>query len=365
LVRTVQFTSSDSILVGEKEFTAERFLIGTGSIPLLPPIEGIEHALTSNDMFDLKEIPNEMVIIGGGFIGVEFAHIFANAGVKVTIIQRGDRILKTEDKETSKVIQEISENRGIKVKTNADVKRIEKTHNGFTVHSTTGSHSEEACGEIVLAATGIMPDVEGLGLEKAGVEHSKRGIQVNEYLQTTTERIYAAGDSIGGMTITPIAAYEAKMAIRNAFKGNHQKVDYTIVPHAVFTLPSIASVGLTEEAAKEKKVDYEVHRVSFSENGTAIIHGEEEGYAKILTEKGSGSILGAHIVGIHADELIHEIAIAMKVKLSLQGLSEVIQVHPTMCIDFTCSSRHKKIKKIIDGASSFCLQTSLNACGIP
>jgi dihydrolipoamide dehydrogenase len=325
-----KFTSPDTINVGDKQYTAERFLIGTGSIPLIPPIEGMEHAMTSKDMFHLTQLPKSMVIIGGGYIGVEFAHIFANAGVKVTILQRGDRLLKTEDKETSEVIQEISVKRGINIITNADVNRIEKTNDGLTVHFTAGNDQAEEHGEVVLAATGIIPDLEGLGLEAAGVKYSNRGIQVNEYLQTTSQRIYAAGDSIGGITITPVATYEAKVAIRNAFRGNHQKVDYTVVPHAVFTQPPVASVGLTEETAKEKGIDYEAHRVPFSHSGTAIILGEEEGFAKILTEQESGRIIGAHIVGAHADDMIHEMAIAMKGKFTLRDLSEVINVHPTM-----------------------------------
>jgi dihydrolipoamide dehydrogenase len=325
-----QFTSPNSIRVGDKEYTAERFLIGTGSEPFLPPIEGIEHALTSEDMFAIKELPKSLIIIGGGYIGLEFAHIFANAGVQVTILQRGDRLLKSGDKESSKVIQEISEKRSIQVKTNADVKRIVKTNNECTVHFTMGDDSDEVRGEMVLAATGIKPDVEGLGLEAAGIEYSNRGIKVNEFLQTQAERVYAAGDSVGGINITPVAAYEAKVAIRNAFKGNHEKADYSIVPHAVFTHPPIASVGLTEEAAKDNGIDYAAHRVPFSHNGTAIILGEEEGYAKILTDKKSGRIIGAHIVGAHADEMIHEMAITMMGKLTLQDLSKVIQVHPTM-----------------------------------
>jgi dihydrolipoamide dehydrogenase len=325
-----KFTSPDSIRVGDKEYTAERFLIGTGSVPSLPRIEGIERALTSQDMFHIKELPKSLVVIGGGYIGLEFVHIFANAGVQVTILQRGDRLLKSGDKESSKVIQEISEKRSIQVKTNADVKRIEKKNNECTVHFSIGDDSDEVRGEMVLAATGIKPDVEGLGLEAAGIKYSNRGIQVNEFLQTQAERVYAAGDSVGGINITPVAAYEAKVAVRNAFKGNHEKVDYSIVPHSVFTHPPIASVGLTEEAVKDKGIDYDAHRVPFSHNGTAIILGEEEGYAKILTEKESGRIVGAHIVGAHADEMIHEMVIAMMGKLTLQDLSKVIQVHPTM-----------------------------------
>jgi dihydrolipoamide dehydrogenase len=325
-----KFTSPDTIRVGDKEYTAERILIGTGSIPLIPPIEGMEHAKTSKDMFNLKQLPKSMIIIGGGYIGVEFAHIFANAGVKVTILQRGDRLLNTEDRETSEVIQEISVKRGINVQIKADVKRIEKIENGLSVHFNRGNNQERVSADIVLVATGIKPDLEDLGLEAAGVKYSNREIQVNEYLQTTAERIYAAGDSIGGITITPVATYEAKVAIRNAFRGNHQKVDYTVVPHAVFTQPPVASVGLTEEAAKEKGIDYDAHRVPFSHSGTAIILGEEEGFAKILTEKESGRIIGAHMVGAHADEMIHEMAIAMKGKFTLRDLSEVINVHPTM-----------------------------------
>jgi pyruvate/2-oxoglutarate dehydrogenase complex dihydrolipoamide dehydrogenase (E3) component len=327
---SAKFTSPDTVRVGEQEYTAERFLIGTGSRPSLPPIEGIEYAMTSRELFDLKELPKSLVIIGGGYIGLEFSHIFGTAGVKVTILQRGDSLLRVEDKESSQVIQEITEKRGTNIKTRADVKRIEKSNDGFIVHYNAGDHPEEVHGEVVLISSGRTPNTDDLGLEAAGVEYSKRGIQVNEYLQTTAERIYAAGDCIGGLMLTPVATYEAKIAIRNALKGNHKEPDYTGIPHVVFTLPPVASVGLTEEAAAAKGIDYQVNRVSFSHNGIAILLGEEEGYAKILSEKPSGRIVGAHIVGVHADDLIHEIAIAIKGKMTLQDLSEVIHVHPTM-----------------------------------
>jgi dihydrolipoamide dehydrogenase len=324
------FTSPETVRVGNKEYTADRFLIGVGSKSTVPPIKGVEHTISSTEMLDLKELPKSLIVIGGGYIGLEFAHIFDNAGVDVTILQRGNPLLKVADRESAQIIQKITEKRGIHVITDADVKQIEKGDNLCTVHFNVGDHPKEISGETVLLSTGRTPNLDGLGLEAAGIKYSKRGIEVNEYLQTTAERIYAAGDCIGGLMLTPVATYEAKVAMRNAFKGNRHKVDYDVVPYSVFTLPPVASVGLTEEAAKEKGIDYWVNRASFNHNGTAVILGEEEGYAKILSEKKSGRIIGAHIVGAHADDLIHEIAIAMKAKLTLQDLSEVIHVHPTM-----------------------------------
>lgn len=324
------FTSPSSITVDGQEYTADRFLIGTGSKSSIPPIEGIEHAMDSKEILDIKELPDSLAIIGGGVIGLEFAHIFANAGVKVTMILRGNTLLKSQDSESSQLIHEISENRGIKIVTNAKVEKIFKEDNGHLIQAVVDGEKQQIAADLILNATGRIPNLDQLGLEQAGIHYSVNGIEVNEYLQTSAPSVYAAGDCIGGLMLTPIATYEGRLAVRNAFRGNVQKVDYSSVPHAIFTLPPVASVGLTEDVAKKNGIDFQVHKSFLSQSGVAIILGEEEGYIKILSEKETGRIIGVHMVGLHADEIIHEMAIVMKAKMTIQDLSEVINVHPTI-----------------------------------
>jgi pyruvate/2-oxoglutarate dehydrogenase complex dihydrolipoamide dehydrogenase (E3) component len=330
IMGTAQFTSPTTIRVGEEEYTADKFLIGAGSKPNILPIEGVEHVTTSKQLFELKELPTSLAIIGGGVISLEFAHIFASAGVKVTILQRGKVLLNSQDEESSNVIEEISEKRGIQVLTGTTANGITKDNDDFIVEYNQDGQPAKLTTKMVLMATGRTPDLDDLGLEKAGIEYTKKGIKVNEHLQTSVEHIYSAGDSIGGLMLTPVAAIEAKVAMRNAYRDVQQEVDYKLVPFVIFTLPPVASVGLTEKQATEQGIEYHVNKLPFSHSGTAILLGEEEGYAKILSETASGKIIGAHMVGIHADELIHEMAIAMKGNLTVHDMAEVIQVHPTI-----------------------------------
>jgi pyruvate/2-oxoglutarate dehydrogenase complex dihydrolipoamide dehydrogenase (E3) component len=325
-----RFTSPDSIQVGDNEYTAERFLIGTGSKSANPPIEGIEYAITSQEILDVTELPESLAIIGGGVISLEFAHVFANAGVKVTMVVRGSTLLSSQDAETSQIIQEITESRGINVMTHAETKRITKGSGGHVIHAQLDGKEIEIAADLVLNATGRAPNVDDLGLEQAGIVYTAKGIQVNEYFQTTSPKVYAAGDVIGGLMLTPVAAYEAKAAIRNALRGNVETADYSGVPHAIFTLPPVASVGLSEEKANKKGIEYQTHKAYLKHSGVAIILGEEEGYIKILSEKTTGRIIGFHMVGVHADEIIHAMAIAIKANLTIQALSEVTNVHPTI-----------------------------------
>jgi pyruvate/2-oxoglutarate dehydrogenase complex dihydrolipoamide dehydrogenase (E3) component len=327
---TAQFTSPNTIQVGDVEYTADKFLVGAGSMPYIVPIEGAEHVTTSKELFDLEELPSSLAIVGGGVISLEFAHIFASAGVKVTILQRGKVLLSSQDEESSTIIGEISEKRGIQVLTGTVASKITKHNDEYIVEYTEDGEQGKLRAGMVLMASGRVPDLDDLNLEKAGVEYSKEGIKVNQFLQTNVEHIYAAGDSIGGLMLTPVAAYEAKVAMRNAYREIKQDLDYSLVPAAIFTFPPVASVGLTEKQAKEKGITYHINKLPFSHSGTAILLGEEEGYAKILSEKESGKILGAHMVGVHADEIIHELAIAIKGKLTIHDMAELIQIHPTI-----------------------------------
>ncbi|WP_042684715.1 dihydrolipoyl dehydrogenase family protein [Caldalkalibacillus thermarum] len=325
-----KFVDVHTLQVDGKTYTADRILIGAGSKPVMPPIEGIEHAKTNRELLTLPELPETIVMIGGGVIGLEFSHIYHAAGVKVTILQRGSVLLKGQDRDSSEEIRKISEKKGIDVITNTNVRQIREKNGQYVVHFEAGGKQHTIEADLVVIAAGRKPDIEGLDLNKGGIDYDGNGIKVNEYLQTSNERVYAAGDCIGGMMLTPVASYEARLAILNAFKGNKTKVDYAIIPHTVFTMPQVATVGLTEDQARAKGIDVVSYKTPFKHNGTAILLGETDGFIKLVIERGSGKILGGHIVGIEAGELIHEIAIAMRVNMNIYDLANVVQVHPTL-----------------------------------
>jgi glutathione reductase (NADPH) len=326
-----RFISPDKLQIGEETYTAGRFLIGTGSESVLPSIEGVEHGITSKELLFMDKLPQSMVVIGGGIIAMEFAHILASAGTKVTLIQRGDRVLKSEDRDTSKVIQEISKKLGIDILLHSDLKKIELDENNQRiVHIAQPNGDTTVTSEVVLIATGRKPAVEGLDLNNAGIEYSSKGIIVNEFLQTANQKVYAAGDSIGGYMFTPIAALQAKVAVRNALKGNKENPNYKNMTKAIFTLPPVGSVGLTEEEVKESGIDYAVGTLPYTHSGTAILLGETEGQFKVIIDKNTQQIIGAHFVGQDADELIHMITLAIKGKLTIQDFVDTIPVHPTL-----------------------------------
>ncbi len=325
-----KFVSPHAVRVGDDVYEADRFLIGVGSESVFPPFEGVEHGITSKELLFMEDLPESMVVIGGGIIGMEFAHIFASAGTKISLLQRGQRVLKSEDPESSRVIEEISREMGMDIRLHCDVLKIENHTDKKIVYAKGPDGEFQIDAEVVLIATGRRPSIDGLDLTAAGVEYTKRGIQVNEFLQTTSERIYAAGDAIGGYMFTPIAAHQAKIAVRNALKGNHVQPDYKHMTRAIFTLPPVGSVGLNEEEAHKEGMDVVIGKLPYIHSGTAILLGETQGHMKIIIDKKTKQIVGAHFVGQDADELIHLVTVAMKGKLTIDDFLEIIPVHPTL-----------------------------------
>jgi dihydrolipoamide dehydrogenase len=324
------FTSPHTIQVNGQSIEASKFVLALGSKTARPPIPGLEHTITSTEALSLRELPKSMVIIGGGVIAMEFAHIFKIAGVDITIIEMKDELLSGEDKESSKIIKEITEKRGINVQLDSKVIQVIKDRETYTVEVSGPKGDQSFKAECVMLAAGRVPSVDGVGLDKIGVQVEKTGIVVNEYLQTTVDHIYAGGDGIGGYMLTPVASYEGRVCARNALKGNHEPVDYSLVTRTTFTHPAIASIGPTEDEAKEQGISYQAIRLNFKDVGSAVILGETEGFVKILSEKESGRIIGAHIIGPHAADLIHEMAIAIKGKLTMKDLAEIISIHPSI-----------------------------------
>ncbi|MDQ3374182.1 MAG: FAD-dependent oxidoreductase [Acidobacteriota bacterium] len=314
---------------------AKRFCISTGSRPFTPPIEGLFETgfSTNEEVFRLKELPERLIVLGAGAIGMELGQSFARFGSKVTVVEMADRILVKEDEEVSDLMEKLLREENLEILTNTKAVKVHQAGSGakvVTVESNGKTLEIEA--DEILAAVGRQPNVDGLDLEKAGVEFDKKQIKTNDFLQTSQKHIFAAGDVTAHFQFTHMADYEAQIVIQNAFVPFpfKKKTDFRVVPWATFTDPEIGRVGLTEKEAREKYGDekVKVYKISFAENDRAQTESAPEGFAKIVTK--NGKIVGATLVGSHAGELIHEFVWAMKENLKVSDLNKIIRVYPTL-----------------------------------
>jgi dihydrolipoamide dehydrogenase len=308
---------------------ADRIIIATGSRPLrVPafPFDG-ERIISSDDALKLEEIPKSLLIVGAGFIGCEFACIFGQLGSEVTMIEMLPRAVAAEDTEISSLLEREMKKRGIKLFTNVKAEKVEIRDEVVHISLTNG---KEVSGEKVLVAVGRAVNSERIGLESIGVNKGSKGeIIVNEKLETNVPGIFAIGDVIGGFMLAHVASKEGKIAAKNAVGGN-ETMDYTSVPSAIFTSPEIGSVGLREQQALEKDIKVRIGRFQFRALGKAHIIGEIEGLVKIISDESTDKILGVHIIGAHASELIHEGALALQKGLRTRDIADTIHVHPTL-----------------------------------
>jgi dihydrolipoamide dehydrogenase len=308
--------------------TAKKVIIATGSEPAMIPAFNIDkkNIITSTEMLDLQNVPKTLLIIGGGVMGCEFASIFAEFGSKVTIVELLPTILSMEDKQVSRVIMKGFKDKGIDVFTEVTVQGVQDTGNGV---KTILADGKEFVTEKVMVSIGRSFNSEGLGLEALGVKTEKGRIVVNDKMETNIPGIYAAGDVIGGMLLAHIASSEGIVAVNNAL-GKNAAMDYSVVPAGIFTEPEIASVGLREKDAKEKGIDVKIGRFPYVASGKALCMGEEEGFVQILSDPGTDKVLGCSIVGVHATDLIQEVAVAMKAGAKTKDIAETIHAHPTL-----------------------------------
>ena len=311
-----QILSSQEIKVGNDTIKTKSILIATGSKPLeLRDIKSdAKKIISSDDILKLKEIPRSLLIIGGGVIGSEFASLFAAFESQVTIAELTPQLLPTEDKEAAKKLESCFKKKGIKVNTSCDVKTLDL--NSF---------------DLVLVCVGRSANTEGLGLESLGVKLDRGKIEVSEYLQTSLQNIYAAGDCTGKTMLAHYAAYQGEIAAENCVNpGNLKKADNTNIPSCIFTDPEIASIGLKEEDAAAKGLDIKVNKLDFLGSGMARIIDETEGFIKIISDKKTGEVLGATIIGPKATELIGILTVAVSSGLKVPQLRETIFAHPTL-----------------------------------
>ena len=315
-----------------KEIEAENIIIATGSEASQLPIPGadLDGVLDSRAALDLDQLPESMVIVGGGIIGMEFAFIFRNFGVDVTVVEYLDQLVNGVDGEIAKELNRSARRRRITVKTGAEVKEIKKTDSGYQVIYNRKDKEKSVEAEKVLMAVGRRPYHQGLKAENAGIElGDKRGeIKVNNKMETNIDGIYAIGDVTDKVLLAHVASHQGITAVKNIM-GEDKEMDYSAVPGAIFTSPELGTVGLTEEEAEKKGIDYQIGTFPFAASGKVMAMGEREGKVKIISDQENNKIIGASLIGIESSDLIAELTLAVRLGLSAKDLAETIHAHPT------------------------------------
>ncbi|WP_303722631.1 glutathione-disulfide reductase [Malonomonas rubra] len=336
---------ANRVSVNGKEFSAERILLATGSRPSLPDIPGKEHLLTSDQIFDLERLPKRMLIVGGGYIATEFSGIFHGLGVDVTQIYRRKLFLRGFDGEIREFVAKQMRKKNIDLRFNCDLRQVGKNRDGsLTVTLQDGSSLQT---DLILAATGRIPNTEDLGLDNAGVAVANNGaVIVDDFYQTNIPSIYALGDLINRMQLTPVALAEGMTLVRHLYKGGADPLDYTLIPTAVFSQPNIGTVGLTEEEALESYPQVDVYTANFRSLKHALSGSGERVLMKLLVDPTTDRVVGAHMAGEMAGETIQGIAIALKAGATKSDFDKTIGIHPTSAEEFvTMRSKTRTVTK--------------------
>ena len=325
-----ELTGPNSIrLAGGREVTADKILIAAGARPQMPRLEGIEHAISSNEVFHLERLPKRIVIAGGGYIANEFAGIFHQFGSHVTLVNRTDVMLRHYDQQIVDRLIQISLRKGIDFKFHANIDRIEKTEGGSLKVSMTGCDDFEA--DDVLFAIGRRPNVEGLGLDRAGVELGENGqIAVDADNRTSVPSIFAVGDVTDRVQLTPVAIREGQAFADTYFGNKPTRVDYTAIPSAVFSHPPLASVGLTEGQARNTLGTVKTFTSDFRPMKNVLAGRNERSLYKLVVDSETDEIVGLHMIGPDAPEILQAAAIAVKARLKKADFDATIALHPTM-----------------------------------
>ena len=319
-----QFKDAKTVVCNGREFTADKIIIATGSVSASLPIPGAESCITSKEILDLTEVPESLCVIGGGVIGLEFASIFRSFGSEVTVLEFCPNILPRFDSDLAKRLKQSLSKRGINIEVQAHVTRID----GNTVTYIKKEKEFTVQADKILMAVGRRPNTEGLNLETAGIDYTRKGITVNERFETSVPGIYAVGDVTGGIMLAHAATYQGLRAL-NSICGLTDNIRFDLIPAAVFTMPEVATVGLTEEQCKEQELEVRCLKSFYRANGKAVSMDETDGYCKIIVGADC-QILGVHIMGAHASDLIHETATAINLGATLDQLQSVIHAHPTL-----------------------------------
>ncbi len=318
---------------GGKTITSRFFLIATGGSPVVPSIEGLQDVpyLTNETIFDLKELPEHLIVVGAGPIGMEMAQSFRRFGSQVTVIDFMDSILIRDNNELTKILQESLSCEGIKFVLNNGVKQVEKKNGSISVTVAGKEEKNKATinGDAILLSVGRKPNINGLNLEAAGVETKRSGIVVNDRGRTSVKNIYACGDVTGSFQFTHMSEHTAKVAVSNALLKLPMKIDTKYVPWCTYTDPELAHAGATENELRQKGVSFEVYKFPYTKVDRALIDLETTGWIKVYAKKWNGRILGVDILGAHAGDMLGEWVLALKNKITLRQMADTIHPYPT------------------------------------
>ncbi len=327
------FTGLQTVEVGGVELEFSRAVIATGARAVVPPVPGLAEAgiLTNENVFNLTELPARLAVIGGGPIGCELSQTFARLGSDVTIIEKSDQFLRREDPDAAAVLRDALERDGIRVELDTSVERVDVADGAKTLHLATPSGAATLTVDAILVGAGRAPNVEGLGLEAAGVGYDRHGVTVDDHLRTSNPRIYAAGDICLPYKFTHTADAVARGVIQNAFFpfAGRKRVSRLVIPWCTYTDPEIAHVGLNERMAAEEGVAIDTYTIPMSDVDRALAEGETEGFLKVHTKRGKDAIVGATLVSRHAGETISELTLAIVAGVGLGALASVIHPYPT------------------------------------
>jgi glutathione reductase (NADPH) len=332
---SAEFVGPNSLSIGDNVLEARFIVLAAGVVPKPLDIPGAEHVVDSTQFLSLEQMPPRIAFLGGGYVAAEFAHIAARAGAQVTILQRRDRLLPQFDAELVAWLMKTFDEAGINVRLNANVTRIERQADEVSVTAVSGGKEEVLSFDLLVHAAGRGPDLDRLKLDAAGIAVEHGRIKLNDYLQSVTNpAIYAAGDFASkGPPLTPVASHDATVVAENLLNGNRRKPNYEGIPTVVFTVPPLASVGLTEDAARHQQLKFRMRHQN-AEGWYRARHIGETVYGfKVLVEEGTGRILGAHLVGPGVDEVINVFALAIRQGMTADALKSTVFAYPTGASD--------------------------------
>lgn len=327
-----RFIGPNTVAAGDEALHGRHIVIATGMTPRPLGIPGEALVTTSDEFLELEHLPRRVLLIGGGYVSFEFAHIAARAGAEITVLTRGSRPLTGFEPELVDLLVERSRAVGIAFHENAQVEAVERGPDGLRVQVAVNGQTQHFTADLVVHGAGRVPAIDGLDLDAGSVRATKRGIEVNEYLQSSSNpAVYAAGDvaATAGMPLTPVSSLEGKVVAANLLNGHHTTADYTGIPSAVFTIPALTRVGLLEAEAKAQGLDVEVKFTDMRGWFTVRRERETHAAAKVLIEKGSGRILGAHLLGPESTEVINLFALAMRSGLRVDALKNFVSAYPS------------------------------------
>ncbi len=321
-----------TVEVDGKHYTAANILVATGAHPVMPAIPGIEHAITSNEALDLPALPRRVVIVGGGYIAVEFAGIFSGLGAEVQLVIRGEELLNGFDDDIRVCLAQELRQRGIDIRARTQIARIEKRDHGVDLRT---AHDDTLSADLVMYATGRRPNTRGMGLEEAGVRLvGEKAVAVDNWSRSSVPHIYAVGDVTDRLNLTPVAIAEGRALAETLFNDNPIEIDHRNVATAVFSQPPVGTVGLTEQEARRRHGAVDIYRARFRPMKHALSGREERTLMKLVVDRQTDRVLGCHMLGADAPEIIQGLAIALKCGATKRQFDQTIGIHPTAAEEF-------------------------------